>query len=94
MKIFAFDPHDYRNEYRANGFAHVPSGVTAEFLEAVSPALSVLQVGGSNTFGHPHPETLERLAAAAPGAPVVVTADRGDVTVSTDGKRAWLRTER
>lgn len=67
---------------------------SAEFLEAVSPALSVLQVGGSNPFGHPHEDTLERLAAAAPGAPLVVTAQRGDVTVSSDGQRVWLRTER
>jgi competence protein ComEC len=32
-----------------------------EFLDAVSPKVGVIQVGRDNFYGHPHPQTLERL---------------------------------
>jgi len=34
MKIFAFDPSHYRGKYQSEGWVHVPSGVTGEFVEA------------------------------------------------------------
>jgi hypothetical protein len=32
VKIFAFDPSDYREQYEAEGWVHIPNGMTAEFL--------------------------------------------------------------
>lgn len=32
MKIFAFDPADYRDAYREHGWVHVPDGMDPEFL--------------------------------------------------------------
>ncbi len=34
---------------------------TRDFLDKVSPQVAVISVGANNTFGHPHPDVLERL---------------------------------
>jgi competence protein ComEC len=39
------------------------SASTMRFLEAVRPALAVIQAGAGNRFGHPSPKVLERLEA-------------------------------
>jgi len=32
VKIFSFDPSEYREQYEAQGWIHIPNGMTAEFL--------------------------------------------------------------
>ncbi|HEX8053660.1 MAG TPA: hypothetical protein VF517_11775 [Thermoleophilaceae bacterium] len=32
MKIFAFDPADYRDQYEKHGWVHIPGGIDPEFL--------------------------------------------------------------
>lgn len=49
-----------------------------ELLAALRPEAAIISVG-QNTYGHPTPETLERLAAA--GAEVYRTDERGSITV-------------
>ena len=57
-----------------------------EFLEAVSPRVAVITAGDGNRFGHPHPETLERLESL-PSAPTILRTDmHGTVTLTTDGE--------
>ncbi len=57
-----------------------------EFLQAVSPRVAVISAGEDNRFGHPHPETLERLESL-PSAPTVLRTDKhGTVTLRTDGR--------
>lgn len=51
------------------------------FLRDARPEVALISVG-RNSYGHPHPDTMERLAAA--GADVYTTQDCGAVTV-------WLR---
>jgi len=33
VRVFAFDPDAYRDEYRENGYVHIKNGVASEFLE-------------------------------------------------------------
>jgi competence protein ComEC len=62
------------------------------FLDAVSPAFAVVSDGFENTFHHPHPKVLERLAAHH--ASVLRTDQDGLVTLRTDGRRISLETFR
>ena len=67
---------------------------SAPFLEAVSPSLAVISVGEDNRFGHPDDEVLQRLRAMLPHDRVLLTSQQGDVEVTTDGHRLWLKTAR
>ena len=51
----------------------------AEFLEIVRPELSVVSCSATNTYGHPSPDTLERLKKS--GSRVLITRDCGAVTI-------------
>ena len=56
-----------------------------EFLRAAAPELAVISVGANNSYGHPAPETLERLEAL--GAEIHRTDQEGAVTVQVrDGR--------
>jgi hypothetical protein len=35
VKVFAFDPEDYRDEYRSQGWVHIKNGIAPEFFELV-----------------------------------------------------------
>jgi competence protein ComEC len=56
---------------------------------ATRPRLAVVSAGGRNPFGHPHREVVERYQQA--GALVLQTGRDGSVHISTDGRRAWVR---
>jgi competence protein ComEC len=62
------------------------------FLDAVSPRFAVISDGFENTFRHPHPQVLERLAAHH--ASVLRTDQEGLITLRTDGRRISLETFR
>lgn len=53
------------------------------FLAAVDPKVVVISAGKDNSYGHPHPETLERIQAS--GASVLSTIDSGTITLVSDG---------
>lgn len=58
-------------------------GSSAEFLSAVSPAISVIQVGAGNDYGHPHEEAVARIEST--GSRLYRTDLDGTVIVATDG---------
>jgi competence protein ComEC len=60
-------------------------------VAAVAPRLALVSAGAHNPFGHPHPETLARYAAA--GVLVLRTDRDGTLRVATDGERVWARTD-
>lgn len=53
------------------------------FLGAVSPLVSVIQSGENNTFGHPHPDVLDRIQKE--GSEILRTDQMGDVRIISDG---------
>jgi hypothetical protein len=58
------------------------------FLDAVSPSIALISVGYENSFGHPHPDVVGRLAARHTA--VLRTDLDGLATVRTDGRRLWF----
>lgn len=65
------------------------SSTTPTFLKAVSPKNAVISVGAGNDYGHPHQETLAKLAAA--GIKVYRTDRDGTVIFVSDGKTLTVR---
>ena len=61
----------------------------AALLERTDPRLAVISVGAGNPYGHPHPSTLEALAAA--DVPVLRTDRDEDVEISVT-QRAFAMT--
>jgi beta-lactamase superfamily II metal-dependent hydrolase len=60
------------------------SSTTPAFLKAVAPKYAVISVGAGNDYGHPHKETLAKLASA--GVQVYRTDRDGTVVFTSDGK--------
>lgn len=70
--------------------AHHGSGNSTgkEFLEKTSPDIAVISCSDSNRYGHPSPDTVNRLEQA--GCQVEYTMKNGAVTVRTDGQKIWV----
>lgn len=62
---------------------------TREFLDEVSPVVSLISCSAANRYGHPGTETLQRLAER--GSRVRITKDCGAIRVWTDGKRVKVK---
>lgn len=71
---------------------HHGSGTSssAGFIAASAPAVAVVSAGRENRFGHPHPQVLERYAAA--GVTVLETGRSGAVEICSDGEGISVRT--
>ncbi|MEK7099524.1 MAG: MBL fold metallo-hydrolase [Patescibacteria group bacterium] len=53
------------------------------WLAAVGPSTVVISAGKDNSYGHPHPETLDRIRLQ--GAAILSTIDEGTITFTSDG---------
>jgi competence protein ComEC len=60
------------------------------FLSRTTPLIDVISVAAENPYGHPADDVLARLA----GDLILRTDHHGDITLSTDGHRLWLQTDR
>lgn len=63
------------------------SGSGRDFLDAVGAWLAIASVGRHNSFGHPHPETVERVSAT--GARLLRT-DRDGWVHLVERSRGWI----
>ncbi len=68
------------------------TSTSKDFLRRVSPKYAVISAGKDNSYGHPHKETLKKLAAA--GVTVYRTDQDGTVIMTTDGENIDIKTER
>ena len=65
---------------------------TDEFLTAVHPQFAVISAGKDNKFGHPHQETIDRLAEQF--IPVYRSDQQGTITITSDGLTIHIDPER
>src|SRR5665213_3409902 len=62
------------------------------FLRAVGARVAIISAGAGNDYGHPAPQTLERLARS--GASIYRTDQDGDVEIESDGQSIQVRAAR
>ena len=91
-RVLPGDAEKKSEEYMSNGPYSGPLTVlkvthhgsktssTPLFLNSFKPKIAVIQVGADNSYGHPTPQTLERLQQA--GAKVFRNDENGDVIVT------------
>jgi len=63
------------------------SATSDAWLDEARPEIAVISVGARNTYGHPAPEVLARLARH--GVQVHRTDREGTITLESDGQRVW-----
>lgn len=70
--------------------AHHGSGnsTSEAFLEQTDPGIALISAGRDNSYGHPHRETMERLAEQ--GCSVYQTPECGAVTIRVKGKKVYV----
>lgn len=58
------------------------------FLKTLRPEYCIVSAGKNNSYGHPHPEVVERLEKHC--GVVYRTDEDGDISTRTDGKHFWV----
>ncbi len=61
-----------------------------EYLNVLRPQLGVICVG-TNNYGHPHKDTLQRLFGVMESHHIYRTDTSGEISLVTDGQSLWLK---
>ncbi len=86
--INLYTPGVYRSEVLKVAHHGSKYSTSELFLESVKPKVAVIEVG-KNSYGHPTPETLQRLEKF--GINVLRTDKNGDVEIESDGKNIYIK---
>ncbi|MGG4552684.1 ComEC/Rec2 family competence protein [Paenibacillus humicus] len=65
------------------------TSTSAEWLEYWRPAAAVISAGASNSYGHPHPSVVERIASS--GSRIYRTDQHGEVQMEVENGRIRVR---
>ncbi|HSE34647.1 MAG TPA: ComEC/Rec2 family competence protein [Candidatus Paceibacterota bacterium] len=84
--LVASSPESFRTDILKLGHHGSRTSSADAFLTAVAPSIAIVSAGCGNSYGHPHTEVLERLAAHR--IAVRSTCDSGSVAFESDG-RTW-----
>ncbi len=84
------DPAELRSDVVKVAHHGSKTSSTEAFVKAAHPSYAVISVGLDSVFGHPHKEVVERWRAS--GAQVLITGQRGTITISTDGSDLKVET--
>ncbi len=84
--LSAYKTEDLQSEILKVGHHGSRTSTSEAFLRAVQPTIAIISAGKDNKYGHPHQETLKKLAIF--GIQPLVTKDKGTITFLSDGK-AW-----
>lgn len=74
---------DLKSDILKVGHHGAETSTTKDFLDAVDPDIAVISCGEGNKYGHPRPDTLEKLEAL--GVRVYRTDLDGNIVFKTDG---------
>ncbi|HUY11105.1 MAG TPA: hypothetical protein VMV73_02465, partial [Candidatus Dormibacteraeota bacterium] len=64
---------------------------SSAFLAVARPRIAIISVGRDNRYGQPAPAALARLRAV--GARIYRTDRDGEIALTSDGTRVWVRTQ-
>ncbi len=63
-----------------------------DFLKQIQPEIAIISVGIGNTYGHPKKTTINKLNSI--GTKIYRTDESGTITITCDGKRSIVNTEK
>lgn len=90
--LYAYSASSLKSTLLKAGHHGSSTSTSENFLGAVSPEGVIISCGRDNDYGHPHSETLKKLAAI--GADIYRTDESGTVSVTTDGQNYSVIRER
>ena len=84
--------YDLKSDILKVGHHGSSSASSSAFLKKVRPAISIIEVGANNDYGHPAKKTLDALKKV--GSKIYRTDTNGNIVITTDGQRYFVSTQK
>ncbi len=88
--ISGTDPKNIASDILKLGHHGSRTSTSEEWLDVVAPTVAIVSAGENNSYGHPHPEVIERLAER--GIEIKQTGLDGTISYISDGQE-WIEKE-